>query len=113
MVPALRSKLPFDILKDLTPIALVAHAPLVLVTAPAKPYQRLSDVVEQARTKPRSLTYSTFDPGSAPHLAGELLAHAVAVELEAVPYKGSAEALPAETWRRPRRVDYGVGGEHR
>ncbi len=93
VVPGLRSKLPFDMLKDLTPIALVTYAPLVLVTAPSKPYQRLSDVIAQAKAKPRSLTYSTYGPGTAPHLSAELLAHAAGVELEAVPYKGSAEAL--------------------
>jgi len=93
VVPGLRSRLPFDMLKDLTPIALVTYAPLVLVTAPSKPYQRLSDVIAQAKAKPRSLTYSTYGPGTAPHLSAELLAHAAGVELEAVPYKGSAEAL--------------------
>lgn len=93
VVPALRSKLPFDILKDLTPIALVTYAPLVLVTAPSKPYQRLPELIAQARAKPKSLTYSTYGPGTAPHLSGELLAHAAGVELDAVPYKGSAEAL--------------------
>jgi len=93
VVPGLRSKLPFDILKDLTPIALVTYAPLVLVTAPSKPYQRLSDVIAQAKAKPKLLTYSTYGPGTAPHLSAELLAHAAGVELEAVPYKGSAEAL--------------------
>lgn len=93
VVPGLRSKLPFDVLKDLAPIALVVNAPLVLVTAPSKPYQRLSDVIAQARAKPKSLTYSTYGPGTAPHLSAELLAHAAGVELEPVPYKGSAEAL--------------------
>ena len=93
VVPALRSKLPFDMLKDLSPIALVAHAPLVLVTASVKPYLRLADVVAQAKAKPKLLTYSTYGPGSSPHLSGELLAYAAGVELEPVPYKGSAEAL--------------------
>ncbi len=93
VVPGLRSKLPFDVLKDLTPIALVTYAPLVLVTAPSKVYQRLADVLTQAKAKPKSLTYSTYGPGTAPHLAGALLAHAAGVELEAVPYKGSADAL--------------------
>lgn len=93
VVPGLRSKLPFDVLKDLTPIALVTYAPLVLVTAPAKPYQHLSDLIAQAKAKPKLLSYSTYGPGTAPHLSAELLAHAAGVELEAVPYKGSAEAL--------------------
>ncbi|HSV52077.1 MAG TPA: tripartite tricarboxylate transporter substrate-binding protein [Burkholderiaceae bacterium] len=93
VVPGLRSKLPFDVLKDLAPIALVANAPLVVVTSASKPYQRLSDVIAQAKAHPKALTYSTYGPGTAGHLAGELLANAAGLELEPVPYKGSAEAL--------------------
>lgn len=93
VVPALRDKLPFDVLKDLTPIALVTYAPLVLVTASSKPYRHLSDLVAHAKAKPKALTYCTYGPGTAPHLAVELLAHAAGVELEAIPYKGSADAV--------------------
>jgi len=93
IVPALRDKLPFDVTKDLLPIALVAYAPLVVVTSAGKSYQRLADVVAQAKAKPKSLLYSTYGPGSQPHLAAELLADAAGVDLQAVPYKGSADAL--------------------
>ena len=95
IVPALRDKLPFDVTKDLLPIALVTYAPLVVVTSPGKPYQRLADVIAQAKAKPKRLTYSTYGPGSQPHLAAELLADAAGMELEAIPYKGSADALIA------------------
>lgn len=93
IVPALRSNLSFDVTQDLAPIALVTYAPLVVVTAVDKPYQSLADVLAQARAKPRSLNYSTYGPGSQPHLAAELLADAAGVELVDVPYKGSADAL--------------------
>jgi tripartite-type tricarboxylate transporter receptor subunit TctC len=105
IVPALRTKMPFDVTKDLLPIALVTYAPLVVVTATAKPYQRLADVVTQAKAKPRLLTYSTYGPGSQPHLAAELLADAAGMELEAVPYKGSADTLIA---LMRGDVDFGV-----
>jgi len=95
IVPALRDTLPFDVTKDLLPIALVTYTPLVVVTSPGKPYQRLEDVVAQAKASPKRLTYSTYGPGSQPHLAAELLADAAGMELEAVPYKGSADALIA------------------
>jgi tripartite-type tricarboxylate transporter receptor subunit TctC len=95
IVPALHVRLPFDVTKDLLPIALVAYAPLVVVTSPSKPYQRLADVIAQAKAKPARLTYSTYGPGSQPHLAAELLADAAGVEWEAIPYKGSADALIA------------------
>ena len=93
IVPALRDKLPFDVTKDLIPIALVTYAPLVIVTAPDKPYQKLSDFIMQAKAKPKLLTYSTYGPGSQPHLGAELLADAAGIELQAIPYKGSADAL--------------------
>jgi tripartite-type tricarboxylate transporter receptor subunit TctC len=93
IVPALRSKMAFDVTQDLAPIALVTYAPLVVVTGADKPYQRLADVLAQAKAKPRSVNYSTYGPGSQPHLAAELLADAAGVELEAVAYKGSADAL--------------------
>jgi len=93
ILPALRDKLPFDVTKDLLPIALVTYAPLVAVTSPSKPYQRLADVIVAAKANPHKLTFSTYGPGSQPHLAAELLADAAAVQLDAVPYKGSADAL--------------------
>ncbi|MEO6745388.1 MAG: tripartite tricarboxylate transporter substrate-binding protein [Caldimonas sp.] len=92
IVPALRDKLSFDVTRDLLPIALVTYAPLVVVTSPSKPCQRLVDVISAAKATPRKLTFSTCGPGSQPHLAAELLADAAAVQLEAVPYKGSADA---------------------
>ena len=93
IVPALRDKLPFDVTKDLLPIALVAYAPLVVVTSVGKSYQRLADVLADAKAKPKVLLYSTYGPGSQPHLAAELLADAAGVDFQAVPYKGSADAL--------------------
>lgn len=90
--PAVRAKLGYDPFKQLTPIAMVARAPLVLVTASGSPHKTLKDMLSQAGAKPGTLGYSTFGAGSAPHLAGELLAHAAGVKLMPVPYKGSAEA---------------------
>jgi tripartite-type tricarboxylate transporter receptor subunit TctC len=55
IVPALRDKLPFDVTRDLLPIALVAYAPLVVVTSAGKSYQRLADVLAQAKAKPKVL----------------------------------------------------------
>jgi tripartite-type tricarboxylate transporter receptor subunit TctC len=90
--PAVRPKLGYDPFKQLAPIAMVARTPLVLVTAIASPHKTLKDALAKASASPGSLSYSTFGAGSAPHLAGELLAHAAGVKLMPVPYKGSAEA---------------------
>lgn len=90
--PAVRPKLSYDPFRQLTPIAMVTRAPLVLVTSADNPDKTLKQVLARAATKPQAVSYATFGPGSAPHLAGELLANAAGVKLLAVPYKGSAEA---------------------
>lgn len=90
--PAIRVKLGYDPFKQLTPIALVARAPLVLVTSAAGPYKTLKEVVAKAKADPLAITYSTFGTGSGPHLTGELLAYAAGVKLSPVPYKGSSDA---------------------
>lgn len=92
VLPALRKNLPFDIDRDLAPIALVVYTPNILVTAADKPYRTLADLVAAAKAKPGGIRYVTYGDGSAPHLCGVLLAHAAGVELEAIPYKGAADA---------------------
>lgn len=90
--PAVRSKLGYDPFKQLSPIAMVARTPLVVVTSANGPYKTLKDVLAKAKAEPGAVTYATFGTGSAPHLAGEMLAHASGVKFSAIPYKGSAEA---------------------
>ena len=89
--PAVRTRLSYDPFKQLTPVAMVTRAPLVLVTAADGPLRSLKDFTAAATAAPGKLSYSTFGAGSAPHLAGELLAQATGVKLLPVPYKGSAE----------------------
>lgn len=93
VVPALKAKLPFDIVKDLMPLGLVARAPIVFVTASNKPYSKLADFIAQAKKTPKLLTYSNYGSGSSPHLTGELFANVAGVDIESIPYKGSADAL--------------------
>ncbi|MGJ7498045.1 Bug family tripartite tricarboxylate transporter substrate binding protein [Variovorax sp. RT4R15] len=91
--PVVRSKVGYDPFKQLSPVAMVARAPLVLVTAGEGPFKSLKDLLAKARATSGGVRYATFGAGSAPHLAGELLAGAAGVPLAAVPYKGSAEAV--------------------
>jgi tripartite-type tricarboxylate transporter receptor subunit TctC len=95
VVPALKPQLPYDPKKDLAPVAIVARTPLVLVAGPATPVKSLAELVALAKSRPGDLSYPTFGPGSAPHLAGEMLSHEAGVKLMAVPYKGSAPAALA------------------
>jgi tripartite-type tricarboxylate transporter receptor subunit TctC len=90
---ALRPKLPYDPLKDLAPIAIVAKAPLVLVVNASSPYKDLASLLAAAKAQPKSINYATFGSGSAPHLVGALLEQATGVRLQDVPYRGSAQAM--------------------
>jgi len=93
--PALRAKLPYDMLRDLAPIAIVARTPLVLVVGKGTPWHSVPELVAAAKARPKSIRYATFGPGSAPHLAGELFALAAGVQLQDVPYKGSSQSSMA------------------
>ncbi|WP_192805175.1 Bug family tripartite tricarboxylate transporter substrate binding protein [Noviherbaspirillum aerium] len=95
VLPALKTGLPYDYKKDLVPVAIVANAPLVLVTGAETPASSLADLVGLAKAKPETLTYSTFGPGSAPHIATEMLSQEAGIKLTAIPYKGCAPAVMA------------------
>ena len=95
VVPALKERMPYDPQKDLALIALLVKAPLVLVSGPSAPVKSLAELVALGKSKPGELGYATFGTGSAPHLAGEMLAHEAGIKVLAVPYKGSAPASMA------------------
>jgi tripartite-type tricarboxylate transporter receptor subunit TctC len=90
---ALRNKLPYDPLKDLAPVAIVARAPLVVVVNSASPYKDLASLLAAAKAAPQTINYATFGSGSAPHLVGALLEQTAGVRLQDVPYRGSAQAM--------------------
>lgn len=89
--PTLYSKLPYDPEKDLTPIGLVAEAPLVLVVATKSPYRTLADVVAASKAKPGSLDVATSGNGTVAHLATEMFQKAAGIRLTHIPYKGAAQ----------------------
>jgi tripartite-type tricarboxylate transporter receptor subunit TctC len=95
ILPALKPGLPYDPIESFTQVAVVAKAPLVLLTAPGTHIASVADLVQQARKDDKGLMYGTFGSGSGPHLAGAMLAEAMQAKLTAVPYKGSAPALTA------------------
>ena len=90
---ALRPKLPYDPLKDLAPVAIVARAPLVIVVSTNSPYKEMTALLAAAKAAPKTINYATFGSGSAPHLVGALLEQAAGVRLQDVPYRGSAQAM--------------------
>ncbi|MBG9388411.1 Bug family tripartite tricarboxylate transporter substrate binding protein [Caenimonas aquaedulcis] len=91
--PTLYSKLPYDPLKDLTPITLVASAPLVLVVAADSPYKTLADVVAASKANPGSINFATSGNGTVAHLATELFQKEAKIKLTHIPYKGAAQGV--------------------
>lgn len=89
--PTLYAKLPYDPVKDLTPVALVANSPLVVVTGVDSPYKTLADVVQAAKAKPGSINYATSGNGTVSHLAVESFQRAAGIRLTHIPYKGAAQ----------------------
>jgi len=91
--PTLYTKLPYDPLKDLVPIVLVADAPLVMVVPANSPFKTVADVVAAAKKKPGDVTFGSPGNGTVAHLTGELFQTAAGIKFQHIPYKGSAQAL--------------------
>lgn len=91
--PTLYAKLPYDPLKDLSPVVLLVSAPVVLVVAANSRYRSLGDLLAAAKTDAGGVTFASPGNGTVSHLAGELLQRAAGVKLTHVPYKGAAQAL--------------------
>jgi tripartite-type tricarboxylate transporter receptor subunit TctC len=88
----LYSKLPYDALKDFTPIALLTASPLVLVVHPSVPASNVKQLIELARARPGQLNYASPGSGTANHLAGEMMKSMARIDVLHVPYKGGAPA---------------------
>lgn len=91
--PTLYSKLPYDPAKDLTPISLVASAPLALVVATNSKYRTLADLIAGAKANPGSLNFATSGNGTVAHLAMELFQREAGIKLLHIPYKGAAQGI--------------------
>ena len=86
--PLLIPNLPFDTVKDLAPVMLVATAPYAFVTNLAKPYKRFADVIQAAKARPDKVTYGSVGSGSLGHLMMTLVQQAGSFRIVHVPYKG-------------------------
>ena len=91
--PSLYTKLPYDPVKDLAAVGLVASAPLVVVVSSASPYKKLADVVAAAKAKPTALNYASSGNGTVAHLATEQFQKVAGIQLTHVPYKGASQGL--------------------
>jgi tripartite-type tricarboxylate transporter receptor subunit TctC len=91
--PALYRSLSYDPVRDFAPVTLVAMVPNVLVVGPAVPSRSVAEFVALAKSKPGKLDYGSGGNGSAAHLAMEYFKLKAGVDLQHVPYKGTAPAL--------------------
>ena len=88
----LYGKKPYQLMRDLVPVAPLIDTDLVLVVHPSVPAKNLVELLALARAKPGTLNYGSSGPGSNYHMAGELLKNITGIDIVHVPYKGSTGA---------------------
>jgi len=86
-----QGKLPYDPVKDLAPISLIAKMPNFLTVHPKLPVNTVAELIAMAKKEPGKLRYGTAGPGTTQHLSGELLNLRENIKLTAIPYKSSAQ----------------------
>jgi tripartite-type tricarboxylate transporter receptor subunit TctC len=91
----LMGKVPYDPVRDFTPISLVATSPAMLVVHPSVPARNLKELIALARAKPGRMTFSSSGSGSNPHIPAEFMKQVTKTDIVHVPYKGGGPALTA------------------
>jgi tripartite-type tricarboxylate transporter receptor subunit TctC len=91
--PFLYNNVPYDAVKDFTPVVLLAEGPLIVSTTPREPANNLKDFFDHVRAAPNKYSFGTTSIGSASHLAIELLKRDAKLDTLVVPYKGTGPAL--------------------
>jgi tripartite-type tricarboxylate transporter receptor subunit TctC len=91
--PVIRSKLPFNVDRDFTPLTQVVSLPFLVYLYPSLPIKTLSELITYAKANPGVLTWSSSGDGGLPHLSGELVRLASGIDTRRIPYKGSAPAF--------------------
>jgi len=91
--PAMIKKLPYDSVKDFTPIGIVADVPTAFVIHPSLPPKNLKEFIALAKSRPNDIFYSTAGQGTVGHLSAELLISSANIKITAVHYKGSGPSM--------------------
>jgi tripartite-type tricarboxylate transporter receptor subunit TctC len=91
--PALFAKMPYNTLKDLAPIGMVATSQHVLVVNPAFPGKDTKELLAAVKAKPGKYTYGSAGPGSTFHMSAELFKDITGTDIAHIPYKGGGPAL--------------------
>ena len=93
--PAVRSKLPYDALRDFAGVSRLATVPVIFSVHPSVPARTFKELIALARARPGELTYATPGPGTNQHLIGEMLKTMAGIDINHVPYQGGAPATMA------------------
>ena len=90
--PHLFTKLPYDPMKDLTPVMFAARSSTVLTVPANSPFNSVAELIQFAKANPGKLNYASFSLGSTSHLVAELMQQATGTQMTHIPFKGSADA---------------------
>jgi tripartite-type tricarboxylate transporter receptor subunit TctC len=93
--PYLFPKLPYDPIRDFTPITYACNGPTVLAVSTSLPVNNVGELIEHARKNPGKLNFGSWSPGGTGQLNGELLKEFAGIDIVHVPYKGSADLVQA------------------
>ena len=91
--PTLNPKLPYDTLKDLTYVSLMSTAPLIMIAHPSLPANNVKELIALAKSKPGELNFASSGIGAAAHLTMEMFKSRTGINMQHIPYKGTAGAL--------------------
>lgn len=90
---AVYEKLPYDSAKDFDPVILITMVPQVILVKADSPLNSLSDLVEQAKSRPDEITFGSAGIGASNHLSGEMLNSVAGIKMRHVPYKGDSPSI--------------------
>jgi tripartite-type tricarboxylate transporter receptor subunit TctC len=89
----LNPKLPYDTLKDFSYVSLMSVAPLIMIAHPSLPANNVQELIQLAKAKPGELNFASSGVGAAAHLTMEMFKSRTGIDMQHIPYKGTAGAL--------------------
>jgi len=93
IVPSLIAKLPYDPIRDFTPVTVMGSAPLLLVVTPTLPAKTVRELAALGKARPGALTFGSGGNGTSTHLSGEFLKTVLGIKMTHIPYKGTGPGL--------------------
>lgn len=93
MNPALFKSLPFDVVKDFRPVAMIASTPFILIVRPDFPAKNVKELIDYAKANPGKINIAATGKGTGTHLAVEMLQQKAGIKVQTIFYKGSLESI--------------------